>query len=89
MVFFSQTKVRIGNIYIESKLSRNIYNSDYFTYNYYRTPVRHIPNTTVWGGHSMEINASEIRHDIHEIIDRITDFETLDFIHKLLVSECG
>ena len=37
----------------------------------------------------MEINASEIRHDIHEIIDRITDFETLDFIHKLLVSECG
>ena len=36
----------------------------------------------------MEINAAEIKQDIHEIIDRITDIETLDFIHKLLLSEC-
>ena len=46
-----------------------------------------LPNTKQ-GVHSMEINAAEIKQDIHEIIDRITDIETLDFIHKLLLSEC-
>ena len=37
----------------------------------------------------MEINAAEIKEDIHELIDHITDIETLDFVHKLLLSECG
>lgn len=37
----------------------------------------------------MEINAADIKQDIHELIDRITDIETLDFIHKLLLSECS
>ena len=37
----------------------------------------------------MEINADEIKKDIHETLDRITDIELLDFIHKLLLSECG
>jgi hypothetical protein len=37
----------------------------------------------------MEINAAEIKQEIHDLIDRITDIETLDFIHKLLLSECG
>ena len=37
----------------------------------------------------MEINANEIKQEIHEMIDRITDLETLDFVHKLLLSECG
>ena len=36
----------------------------------------------------MEINAAEIKEEIHELIDQITDIETLDFIHKLLLSEC-
>jgi hypothetical protein len=37
----------------------------------------------------MEINAAEIKKDIYELIDRITDLELLDFLHKLLLSECG
>lgn len=37
----------------------------------------------------MEINAAEIKQEIHELLDRITDIETLDFIHKLLLSESG
>ncbi len=37
----------------------------------------------------MEINAAEIKQEIYELLDRITDIETLDFIHKLLLSECG
>ena len=41
------------------------------------------------GEHSMEINAAEIKQEIHDLIDRITDIETLDFVHKLLLSECG
>ena len=45
------------------------------------------PNNTM-GVHSMEINAAEIKEEIHELIDQITDIETLDFIHKLLLSEC-
>ena len=37
----------------------------------------------------MKINAAEIKKDIIDILDRITDIETLDFIHKLLQAECG
>jgi len=37
----------------------------------------------------MEINAVEIKQEIYELLDRITDFELLDFVHKLLLSECG
>lgn len=37
----------------------------------------------------MEINANEIKQEICEILDRITDPELLDFVHKLLLSECG
>lgn len=37
----------------------------------------------------MEINAAEIKQEIYELLDRITDIETLDFVHKLLLSECG
>ena len=37
----------------------------------------------------MEINAVEIKQEIYEILERITDLETLDFVHKLLLSECG
>ena len=37
----------------------------------------------------MEINAAEIKQEIVEILDRITDIELLDFVHKLLLSECG
>ena len=37
----------------------------------------------------MEINAAEIKQEIRELLDRITDIETLDFVHKLLLSECG
>ena len=69
-------------------MSRNIYNSDYFAYNYYRTSVRLTPNSA-WGVHSMEINAAEIKQEIRELLETITDIETLDFIHKLLLSECG
>ena len=36
----------------------------------------------------MEINAAEIKKEIYDILDRITDIETLDFVHKLLLSEC-
>ena len=66
---------------------RNIYNSDYFAYNYYRTSVRLIPNNN-WGVRSMEINAAEIKQEIMDLLDRINDIETLDFVHKLLLSEC-
>ena len=41
------------------------------------------------GVHLMEINAAEIKQEIYELLDRITDIETLDFVHKLLLSECG
>lgn len=41
------------------------------------------------GVHLMEINAAEIKQEIRELLDRITDIETLDFVHKLLLSECG
>ena len=37
----------------------------------------------------MEINAAEIKQEIRELLETITDIETLDFIHKLLLSECG
>ena len=37
----------------------------------------------------MEINAAEIKQEIRDILDRITDIETLDFVHKLLLAECG
>jgi hypothetical protein len=37
----------------------------------------------------MEINAAEIKQEIYELLDRITDIELLDFVHKLLLSECG
>ena len=37
----------------------------------------------------MEINVAEIKQEIREIIENITDIELLDFIHKLLLSECG
>ena len=37
----------------------------------------------------MESNAAEIKKEIYEIIERITDLELLDFINKLLLSECG
>ena len=36
----------------------------------------------------MEINAAEIKQEIFEILDRITDLELLDFVYKLLLSEC-
>lgn len=41
------------------------------------------------GVHFMEINANEIKQEIYELLDRITDLELLDFVHKLLLSECG
>ena len=37
----------------------------------------------------MEINANEIKQEIYEILDRTTDLELLDFVHKLLLSECS
>ena len=37
----------------------------------------------------MESNADEIKKEIHEAIERITDIELLDFVYKLLLSECG
>ena len=37
----------------------------------------------------MEINANEIKQEIYETLERITDIELLDFVHKLLLSECG
>ena len=37
----------------------------------------------------MEINANEIKQEIHDKIDRITDIELLDFVLKLLLSECS
>ena len=37
----------------------------------------------------METNAADIKQEIRELLDRITDIETLDFVHKLLLSECG
>ena len=37
----------------------------------------------------MEINAAEIKEEIRKLIETITDIETLDFVHKLLLSECG
>jgi hypothetical protein len=37
----------------------------------------------------MESNAAEIKKEIHENIERITDLELLDFVNKLLLSECG
>ena len=37
----------------------------------------------------MESNAAEIKNEIHENIERITDLELLDFVNKLLLSECG
>lgn len=69
-------------------MSRNIYNSDYFAYNYYRTVVRCAPNAAAWGVHSMEINAERIKQEIRELLEHITDIETLDFVQKLLLSEC-
>lgn len=36
----------------------------------------------------MEINATEIKQEIKDLIDRINDIETLDFVHKLLLGEC-
>ena len=36
----------------------------------------------------MEINAHEIKQDIIALLENITDIETLDFVHKLLLSEC-
>ena len=41
------------------------------------------------GENSMESNAAEIKKEIHENIDRITDLELLDFVNQLLLSECG
>ena len=35
----------------------------------------------------MEINAADIKQEIHELIDHITDIETLDFYYKLLLGE--
>ena len=46
-------------------------------------------NINPMGGHLMEINANEIKQEICEILDRITDLELLDFVHKLLLSECS
>ena len=77
-----------GNNFRDIKLSRNIYNSDYFAYNYFRTLVRSMPNTRTQGVHPMEINAAEIKQEITELLEQITDIETLDFVHKLLLSEC-
>ena len=37
----------------------------------------------------MEANATEIKKEIADILDRITDIELLDFVKKLLLSECG
>ena len=39
------------------------------------------------GGHSMEINENEIKKEIYEALERTTDIELLDFVHKLLLSE--
>ena len=47
------------------------------------------PNTAAWGVQPMEINAEKIKQEIRELLDHITDIETLDFVHKLLLSECG
>lgn len=41
------------------------------------------------GVHFMEINVNEIKQEINEMLDSITDLELLDFVHKLLLSECG
>jgi hypothetical protein len=41
------------------------------------------------GVHLMEINVNEIKQEINEMLDSITDIELLDFIHKLLLSESG
>ena len=40
----------------------------------------------------MEINANEIeiiKQEIYALLDRITDLDTLDFVYKLLLSECS
>ena len=46
-------------------------------------------NINPMGGHSMEINENEIKKEIYEALERTTDIELLDFVHKLLLSECG
>ena len=37
----------------------------------------------------MEINTEKIKQEIRELLDHITDIELLDFLQKLLLSECG
>ena len=37
----------------------------------------------------MENDANEIKQNISELLDRTTDIELLDFVYKLLLSECG
>ena len=46
-------------------------------------------NINPMGVYFMESNAAEIKQEIYEMLDRITDLELLDFVYKLLLSECG
>ena len=72
-----QTKVRIGNIYRQENCH------EIFTIQTISLIIiiEHLFGI-IKGVHSMEINAAEIKQEILELLEKITDIETLDFIHK-------